>query len=189
LGCWDVGILLAGALLVALGFRVVHDAAGRYIGTVTAATLVVAGMALNHTIPRRPRLTVSYENPEAGGEAMLWRRPLGAYLVVVVENHGAGTAEIVEVDFDPIDLMLCNESGGPADGVYLLPVQSPPRYQGKERLLAPGERWWIARLFLGLEGTANHMSSTTVTWRARARHMRERTGTISVTVIDEPPQE
>jgi hypothetical protein len=185
---WDAGIGVAGALIVALGFLVIHDAGGRYIGTSTAATLAVAGMALNHTIPRRPCLTVTYRNPEAGGQAVLWRRPLGAYLEVAVENHGAGTAEVVEVDFDRLGLALDGESGNPPDHLYLLDEVSPPRYQGKERLLDAGDRWPIARIRVADHATAEQMANATAAWRARARHMRERTGEVSVTVIDEPPQ-
>jgi hypothetical protein len=184
----DYGIALAGGLVVALAFVVARDAGGRYIGTITAATLVVAGMALNHTIPRGPLLTVTYRNPQAGGQALLWRHPLDAYLQIAVANLGPGTAETVEVEFDNIDLPVASESGGAADRVYLLDLVSPPRYQGKERLLQPGDEWPIAQIRIGTPGTAQAMTSTTARWRARARHMREQTGTILVTVVDEPPQ-
>jgi hypothetical protein len=92
---------------------------------------------------------------------VLWRHPLGAYLEVAVENHGAETAEVVEVDFDRLELLLGSESGGPPDRVYLRDEVSPPRYQGEERLLGPDDRWRIARITVALNATADQMKSTT----------------------------
>jgi hypothetical protein len=175
----DAAIIALGLLFAAIGLWVAETAEGRFITLMATLAAVLAGLDLNHTITRAPRLVVSYRNPRAGGRPVVWRDPAPGsppQLQVWVENRGSGPARAVEVEFDKLNVDCFGEGGMPF-------AVNPPRYMGGERVLGPHQQWMMA----GLHSINTEWSAGTGRWRARADGMEEQTGEVKITLLDEPP--
>jgi hypothetical protein len=173
----DAAFIALGLLFAAIGLWVAETAEGRFITLMATLAAVLAGLDLNHTITRAPRLVVTYRNPRAGGRPVVWREPGSQpQLEVWLENHGSGPARAVEVEFDKLNTDCFGEGGSP------FPV-NPPRYMGGERVLGPYQHWMMA----GLYPISTEWSAGTARWWARADGMEEQTGEVKITLLDEPP--
>jgi hypothetical protein len=159
----------------------------RFVAVVVVLTLRAASIAANHAIPRRPRLTVEYRDPQTAQPASLWPRGDGVRspsVNVYVKNAGRGHAEAVEVRFDRLGAdSVFNESGNNATDVDV--TVHPPRFMGGTRVLGAGEEWAIAHLsWVFSAPQAAHAE-----WTAFARGMRTTTGAVDIPMRDSPPDD
>lgn len=174
----DWAVVAATAVLV-----VVAVAVGDFAGVFSVVAAGAALVAVNHTVPRRPRLVVEYRNREADGRPEVWSAG-PATLYVHVRNEGRGPAEAVEVRFDGLGAAeVWNETGNPPDR-RLDRTVSPLHYVAGDRVLNPGQEWCIAMLVW----RADHpLAGGTAAWRASARGVPERTGSVRVRVLGGTP--
>jgi hypothetical protein len=151
-----VAIVAAGVVAVAVGLLIARSGEGAFNALFIVVAVILGGVTLNHTIRRRPN----------------------ARLRVVVENHGGGDAEAVEVRFAKLGVDVYNETGNSAADID--DTVSPPRFRGGIRVLAPGESWTIALL-----SDSHHAGwqPGLAPWSARARNMAEQHGTVKVEVL------
>jgi hypothetical protein len=180
---WNITIVAIGVLVALVGAFVSDP----YLAAVATAGAVLAALSLNYMIPRRPRLVVTYANPAVADRPVVWNHPThSAHLQVLVDNRGRAPARAVEVEFDYFGMAVFNASGNPPNPQELDARVNPPRFMGGERVLNPGDSpWRIAGLFSVNESQI--WRAWTVHWRARAEGMEEQTGTVEVTLLDEPP--
>jgi hypothetical protein len=137
---WDAVIIAAGLPAAVIGWQVAEKAEGRFIAVMTTIAAVLAGIAVNHTIARAPRLVVRYANPAAGDRPVVWNGPGGqpTYLQVLVENCGQGPARAVEVEFDHLGMELVNAIGNAPIRTELDVTVKPSRFTAGERGAEPG---------------------------------------------------
>jgi hypothetical protein len=182
---WDAAIIAAGLPTAVIGWQVAETAEGRFIALMTTIGAILAGVAVNHSIARAPRLVVSYGNPQAANEPVVWNDPTQgrAHLIVQVENVGPASARAVEVEFDHLGVQIFNASGNDVDSEELNIRHNPPRFTGGERVLNPGDSpWKIAGLFSIHQDWRAGMAR----WRARAEGMDEQAGEVEITLIHAP---
>jgi hypothetical protein len=105
---------------------------------------------------------------------------------VRVENKGRGSARAVEVEFDYLGMSVWNPTGNPANAQELDARVNPPRFTGGERVLNPGDSpWRIAGLRSVNPSQVWHAG--TARWKARAEGMKEQSGEVEITLLEEPP--
>lgn len=178
----DIIILgLAAAAGITVPFLILSSG-DRFTTVLVIISATAAAIGMNHTIPRRPKLTVEYQNPDADNKPVAWPEAAGrsCELVVVVVNEGRGSAEAFEVEFESAGGLLYNPSGNMPDRRYLDQTVHPPRFISGERVLAPNQELRIAKF--------SPATPRTVSWQARAKHMREQQGTIEI-LESEPPRD
>ncbi|HEX9993122.1 MAG TPA: hypothetical protein VGB14_09375 [Acidimicrobiales bacterium] len=172
----DAAVVVLTAVLVVVATQV-SDFAGAFAVVAAGASLV----AVNHVVPRRPRLVVEYRNPDAGGRPEVWADP-PCSVHVYVRNDGRGSAEGVEVRFDGLGAATVSNEVGSPPGPALDISTSPLLYTACGRVLNPGQEWCIARL----EWAAHHRATGgSAVWRAWAKGAPERTGTVRVRLVDQ----
>ncbi len=189
-GLIDGGIVLAGTIAAVGGLRLATSGEGRFNAVFIVTAAVLAAVTLNHTIPRRPRLVVTYRNPDADGRPVVWPfrhgRP-GARLHVIVENRGRGAAEAVEVRFDSLGVNVFNESGTPGDlAADVDRSLSPARFVGGLRIINPGESLIIGALS---DAVGGGWQIRPAHWTAQAKHMPLRSGTVEIALLPGPSGE
>ena len=170
----DIIILgLAAAAGATVPFLILSSG-DRFTTVLVIISATAAAIGMNHTIARRPKLRVEYRNPNADNRPVAWLKTseISCSLVVVVVNDGRGRAEAFEVEFDKAGERLYNPSGNMPDPRYLDHTVHPSRFISGERVLAPHQELPIAKFSPAIPGT--------VSWQARAKHMKEQRGTIAI---------
>jgi hypothetical protein len=180
----DAAIIAAGLLLVVIGLWVAETAEGRFTAGMATLAAVLAGLALNHTIARPPRLVVRYVNRDTD-TPVVWNDPKMWAVLVVFGEPWAGSGTGRRGGIRPPEHGAVEPLG---NALYPEEVNiwvNPPRFTGGERVLNPGDSpWRIAALWPTKRSWEAGLKAR---WRARADGMDEQTGEVEIIVLDGPP--
>lgn len=165
---WVLVVLGLALLAVVIWGDVTDD---RFIGAVVVATLIGTLIGANLAWPRHPDLMVEYRSEAGVNVAPISAEPID----VVLRNRGAGDAEAMRILFGSLGGMVEGEG---IERQRAIGGSVHVWWRGDTMLLGAGESHVIATI--NRKG-GGWVLSPDPEWRATARHMKPRRGTITVT--------